>query len=44
LNPNVSILDARVAKSKEEKRVVTAMAGGGAEELEKPPASFKSHV
>eukprot|EP00063_Salmo_salar_P052191 XP_014027026.1 PREDICTED: uncharacterized protein LOC106585398 isoform X2 [Salmo salar] len=43
-NPNESILDARVAKSKEEKRAVTAMACGGAEKLEKPPASFKSHV
>jgi hypothetical protein len=44
LNPNESILDDRVTKSKEEKLAVTAMASGGAEELEKPPASFKSHV
>ncbi|CDQ71283.1 unnamed protein product [Oncorhynchus mykiss] len=44
LNPKESVLDARVAKSKEDKRVVTATAGGGAEELEKPPASSKSHV
>jgi hypothetical protein len=44
LDRNESILEARITKSKEEKRAVTVMASGGAEVLEKPPASFKSHV